>query len=892
MVKDFGARSHAFQMANHDLLSLWRSLEDRPEFQVVYETWAKYLLIVYGSEVADEALFVRHTYLATVAKLMAWSRLTERGVSYDAEEISSVLEGSFFQRKGIENFLEEDFFSWITREEAREIGLEVARRLLSLLRNYNLRELSEDVFKSLYQELVDPSTRHDLGEYYTPDWLAHRMVRKLLDEKLEVSILDPACGSGTFLYLAIREKRERLGDSSETLKHILDSVVGADIHPLAVIVAKTNYILALGDLLRKRGGKLSIPIYLSDTIRLPEWRFTPRLISAEGEDEESFDVPSYVVELDGKKIRFPEDLVADPGLYDEAVEATRQFAENNEGEDVREEHFINYLRAHHQTLAEDAALRQALFQVALVLKAFMEAKRDSIWAFVLKNIYKPLSLKNRFDFVVGNPPWLSFRYAEPEYQKFLRSQIKDDYGLVSGGGKLITHLELATLFLVRAADLYLKPEGLIAFVLPRSIFAADQHDALRQKRFKRPSLSFEELWDLGGVKPLFNVPSCVLFARRSGKKEIAQPIAGRIFQGKLDGRNVSLDEAEGHLEAHEARFSLSTMGERSFWTTGKAVRTDKPSDYLEEFRQGGTIVPRSLWFVQFPSSSLGFDPSCPPVETAERAKEQAKGPYKGLVMEGNAESRFIYATLLSTDLLPFGHLDYRPVVLPIEPDGDKYRVIQADEASEKGYPHLARWLEEAQREWAKRRGKKAETLTAVERLDYHRGIAAQSPQTRYRVLYPTSATYLCASLVEQNPAKPIAFPAGPQEIRARGFLADTVTYCMEMDIREEALYVMAILNSPTIDEVIKPMQAGGLWGPRHIHKKPLEFPIPRFDDSKQDHRELAELAQNCSTQVAEWLQSGGPGETRSIGRIRSMVRELLREELKAIDELVEPMLGL
>lgn len=96
----------------------------------------------------------------------------------------------------------------------------------------------EDVWKSLYQELVDPETRHDLGEFYTPDWLAHRMIKKMMAENPKATMLDPACGSGTFLYLAIREKRERLKDSSETLLHILDSVVGADIHPLAVITQR------------------------------------------------------------------------------------------------------------------------------------------------------------------------------------------------------------------------------------------------------------------------------------------------------------------------------------------------------------------------------------------------------------------------------------------------------------------------------------------------------------------------------------------------------------------------------------------------------------------------------------------------------------------------------
>ncbi len=230
IIKDFGLHSHAFQVAARSLLTLWERLKEQPEFAVVYEAWEKYLRIVYGSALADDELFVRHTYLAILAKLMAWARLVE-GTTPDGAQIQAVLEGQFFKGQGIENFLEEDFFSWPARGEAHATGIEVARLLLGLLRNYNLRELSEDVLKSLYQELVDPKTRHDLGEYYAPDWLAARMVGRLLGEQPKASVLDPACGSGTFLYQAVRKKRILLGDSAETLAHIQDAVVGVDIHP-------------------------------------------------------------------------------------------------------------------------------------------------------------------------------------------------------------------------------------------------------------------------------------------------------------------------------------------------------------------------------------------------------------------------------------------------------------------------------------------------------------------------------------------------------------------------------------------------------------------------------------------------------------------------------------
>ena len=877
IVKDFGIKTHAFMNVSSTLLALWESLKGRSEFDVVYENWEKYLRIVYGSSIAEEELFIRHTYLATLAKLMAWSRLAEGKASPANAQILSVLEGQFFKDQGIENFLEEDFFSWLAREEARDEGIELARRLLSLLRNYNLRELSEDVFKSLYQELVDPKARHDLGEYYTPDWLAHRIVRRLLEEKPDGSLLDPACGSGTFLYLAIREKRDRLGDSIDTLKHILSSVVGVDIHPLAVIIAKTNYILALGDLIKKRKGKISIPIYLSDTLKLPEREVRPTLW---------MQVPSYRVELDGQLVYLPERLLENSGLYDEAIDAAKEYAAQNAGRPIIYEHFLNFLKAHHAALTADETSARALFHITEILKSLIESKRDTIQAFVLKNSYKPLFLKGKFDFVVGNPPWLSFRYAEPEYQKFLRKQITQTYKLLSGRGELITHLELGTLFFLRAADLYLKEGSFIAFVLPRSIYTADQHDALRQRKFKGVSLAFKESWDLENVKPLFNVPACTLFAQK-GDVETPYPLAGQQLGGVLGRRNAGLKEAEEALDIEDVNLHLHRKGSRSFWSVQESVAEEKASYYKDRFYEGATIVPRSLWFVQVKSSPLGFDPALPPLETAERAQREAKKPYRGLIMNDNVESQFLYATLLSTDLLPFGHLDYRLVVLPIEPFKRGYRIITAGEAEDRGFLHLARWLKRAQEEWETRRGSKAKSMGIYERLDRVHGLTAQGPQVKYRVLYPMSATYLCASVVKNEP---IEFDIGGQKVQARGFVADYVTYQLEIHEQEEAHYLAAILNAPIVDQIIKPMQARGQWGPRHICKKVLELPIPQFDTSNSQHRQLAELGKECSKKVADWIKAGGPGKVRSIGRLRAMVREMLAEELKKIDERVKEIM--
>jgi hypothetical protein len=879
MEKDFGAKSHALQTATAALLPLWRQLKDQNPYAVIFAEWERYLRIVYGSKVSGDELFIRHTYLATLAKLMAWMTISGSEVLPPDEKMVELLGGQIFKAQGIENFLEEDFFSWTARPAAAQKVIGVVRGLYSLLRNYLIRELAkegEDVWKSLYQELVDPETRHDLGEFYTPDWLAHRIIKQMLDENPNGSMLDPSCGSGTFLYLAIREKRERLKDSSETLLHILDSVVGADIHPLAVIIAKTNYILALGDLLKKSRKTITIPISLADTIWLPE-----RYMKG----------PEYLINLDDKKVYVPEELLSNIAVYDQAMELAKEFARQHKGQAITLAFFLNFLKA--QNFAAHPPIIRKIYEIAEILKAFIDQDRDTIWAFVLKNRFKPLFFKNKFDFVMGNPPWISFRYLEPAYQDFVKRQVAREYRLLSGRGHLITHLEVATLFLVRAADLYLTEGGAIALVMPRSVCTGEQHDGLRRNEFRFPEdsltrLSWTGLWDCDRVEPLFKVPTCVLWAKKTRAVEVIQSFPGEVLAGKLPRKNASLAEAEERLTSEPAQFSLSQRGRHSFWASGEGSTMVKSSWYKRKFFQGATIVPRSFWFVKVKPSPVGFNPECPPLETDPRAVKEAKKPYQDLRFEGQVESRFLYATLLSTDLLPFAHLDYRLVVLPIEPRESHYRLLNAQQAKQVGFVHLSDWVENVEVEWQKRRSPSAEKLTASDWLDYRKKLTAQNPEAKFRVIYNKSGTFLTSAVIE---SQTISFQCNGQEVRGNGFLVDHVLFYLEASNLNEANYLSAILNSPIIDKLIKPMQSRGLWGPRDIHKKVLELPIPRFRRDNPNHVQLADLGAQCAQKVRVWLDQGGPGQVTSIGRLRGMVRQMLKTELEEIDGIVKDILA-
>jgi hypothetical protein len=131
-----------------------------------------------------------------------------------------------------------------------------------------------DLFKALYQDLFPRRVRHRLGEYYTPDWLAEHVLDQVgYHGQPEVRLLDPACGSGTFLVAAIRRLRKTLGKEPSALGTILRNVVGLDVQPLAAITSRANYLLALADLLPPAASQETplaaspdIPVHVCDSI--------------------------------------------------------------------------------------------------------------------------------------------------------------------------------------------------------------------------------------------------------------------------------------------------------------------------------------------------------------------------------------------------------------------------------------------------------------------------------------------------------------------------------------------------------------------------------------------------------------------------------------------------
>ena len=194
---------------------------------------------------AERDLFTRHTMLVVTARAIADALLQNR-----------------------QQNLTDGFAAWLL-DAAGVKGQEILDDLTTEVNRYDWSLAGRDTLKDLYHSVIPRSIRHDFGEYYTPDWLARAICEEVMDpdwrqEVLELAIakkingpavLDPACGSGTFLYHATQlllseaAKHPALAQSPHAQVEIVNKLVaGMDLHPVAVELAKTTKIAALSAL--------------------------------------------------------------------------------------------------------------------------------------------------------------------------------------------------------------------------------------------------------------------------------------------------------------------------------------------------------------------------------------------------------------------------------------------------------------------------------------------------------------------------------------------------------------------------------------------------------------------------------------------------------------------
>lgn len=426
----------------------------------------------------DYLIFSIHTYFALIIKFLSLEVLTylsnkkNEGLSLLTvdnqdrlkEQLIDMESGGLYKKLGVSNFLEGDFFGWYINLWDDKL-FDYLRDLIEEFRKYDYSSINlepasaKDLLKNVYHNLFPKELRHNLGEYYTPDWLAEFLINEMnIDFTSNKSILDPTCGSGTFIVLLIRNyikhNKNRIDDST-MLNNILTCIGGYDLNPLAVISARANYIIALGDLFNKRKTDLEIPIYLCDSM----------LTILE---QKHLNSECFIISTKAANFPIPVSLV-DAGALNKMLDilgesVTMNYTSNNFIERIKSENIISK-----DLLEKEENILKELFEVMYSLE---EKGLDGIWANVIKNSFAPIFQK-KVDYIIGNPPWIVWQSLPEEYRSSIQRywhdyKVFEHKGLKARLGS--SHDDLAVLMTYVIMDNFLKDKGKIGFVINQNIF--------------------------------------------------------------------------------------------------------------------------------------------------------------------------------------------------------------------------------------------------------------------------------------------------------------------------------------------------------------------------------------------------------------------------------------
>lgn len=443
--------------------------------------------------------------------------------------------------------------SGITRvsEPVRErFSRAVADVFFSILK-FDFSRVAGDPLGNLYQRYFDPETRKALGEFYTPQEVVDYIMDGV-DYDVGVSaerLIDPACGSGTFLVEAVQRYKQdvrRFNDDPEWEEHLTElcsrpHIVGLDIHPFAVLMAQIRFMVEI--LPEYREAKRNnpqftirrLPIYRTDSLR-NERESTGIDLGNDGQRQLTFDsltednqdvlipVPlpvevddDEVPETEGdflvQRVRMPlfdtiqlQTGVSNFGEYFAALQGVLDVVKYHMSQEWWEyggglqEGISRYTTREYEGVEEFFA--PYVDDILSTVQYLREEHGDGRLFKILEDSVLSLVVKNYMDYeyVVGNPPYVRIQHL-PDSQKEYFAELYDS---TTG------NYDLYCPFYERGLDWLSEGDGRLGFITPNQFMVTDYGEGIRKVMLQEAQI--EEIYDFrdsGVFEDATNYPAIV-----------------------------------------------------------------------------------------------------------------------------------------------------------------------------------------------------------------------------------------------------------------------------------------------------------------------------------------------------------------------------------------------
>lgn len=855
----------------------------RPQYaNLIAKLWTQFVSYVRDETSESDFDWKDYTdelYIMTLAKLVCANIIESKALMSDDAELISILNGDYFKSKGLSNLVEYDYFGWLNDGEYVVKLLPIARKIQDDLTAYDYSSIpSEDLFGQMMAQLAKRSQRLLLGQEWTPKWLANKIVNNVITKipkESQPMLVDMCCGSGAMIVEAVQLSKNRINEIMEKepqerkIQALSQAITGFDIDPLAVILSKISWVLAARDWLEPFGTyTVTIPIYHADSL----FAITPLSDNVQNDEDEL----SYELKIEEQRIKLPRFLITPEfqsffdTILDFGYDVATSVAEDTIlqlSEDVIDEAIQNAL--YNLTLTKDMleSTKKFLREFIFIVNKLNKEGRNGIWAFILRNSYRPGLVAGKFNGLVSNPPWLALsKIGENPYRNVLKQKAEEFN--INPPGPSFLHIEMATIFLLHAIDRYLSPGAKIGCIIPETLLNGYHHNPFRKAEYTNAKrsvhFSVEEIWRV--QEDTFKNKAIVLFGTKQyGKPNSPDPIPGAFAQ------ETGLSRLE---------FNRIIQGNRTAWSERSQPSSGSGFFTPAKFKQGADIMPRTLFFHDLEAvSSVGNRRQwrVKPIEISGSplsfAIKDAK-KYKDFRLRPCILPDDLFFDVLTSNLLtPFDLNEPIKALLPIK-KGKKgtWEPLSMPAIKAKG-----RIIDIAFKQICMAISPNADLNTIWNLINKRNKLSQQIIKPGgFLVVTGTSGGIVCSAYMSTD------------YFDLEKLIIDQTLNWAQVESEDEAIYLVGLFNSLAINQVIQDFVPQGRFGGRHIHSLPFGV-TPPYDPTQVAHEDVVEKTRELLLQY-EKLKETEPEfmnlldpNSGSLAQRRSKIREKL-EQLTAYKE--------
>jgi len=597
-------------------------------------------------------------------------------------------------------------------------------------------------------------------------------------------------------------------------------------------------LFALGDLANELP-RVEIPIYLTDSVLTPT-RTTGNLFG------EFLEVSTSV-----GKFQVPAEWVRDGGfLLADAAPLVEEMTKNQYS--VNEA--MSRFKKEGLLFPINQEVVKNFYNQILELE---KQNKNGIWARFLKNAFAPM-VAGKFDFVVGNPPWIRWDFLAEEYREATRHLWKE-YGLFSlkgyaqmlGGAKP----DFSMLFVYASSDYYLKDGAKLGFLITQEVFKA-KGAGEGFRRFQlgdRSYLKILKAHDLVSIQPFEGATNktAAIILKKGERTEY--PVSYIVWNKKKGIGKIATDKLLNEVLTLLNRKKLiakpirTNVGAWQTIETGEEGLLAIEGQNFYKDRAGAWADPYGIFWLEV--KQVLSDGNLLISNLSERGRTKIKK------IEEKIEPNLVYPAIQGPNIKRWG-LDSNFFVLLVN-DKDNPMKGYDESRMKSDWPLTFSYLTKFREELLSRTSYKKFHLKSGAPF-YSQYNIGNYTFSRYKVVWKRMTTDIVATVISE-----IKTPFGYKSIIS---LDTTVIFPVENET--EAHYLCAIINSKPVRDFIKSFSSAGRgFGTPSVME---HIGIPKFDSKNELHQKLAEVSKNCHQLKSE-------GKENEIGKLEGENDELVKK---------------